>query len=115
MDIKDFINKSITKKFSTRAKGYDPDEVDHELDNLILKIKEIAEQNKLFQHELENKNKEILELKKEREGLKARINATENTIEELTKSGYHNEAIFRRLSKLEDEAAKSKGKNQEDK
>ncbi len=110
MSINDFIQKSITKKFSVRAKGYDPQDVDTYFDTLIFKIKELAEQNAHLQQEVDNLNSQVTELQKEKENLNSVIAAKEKLIEELNKSGFHNEAMARRISELEQKFDKKEEK-----
>ncbi len=101
MNINDFIQKSIVKKFSTRAKGYDPHEVDSFFDGLILKIKELGNKNELLEQQIDELNNAVTDLKKEKENLLSIIAGKEQQIEELNKSGFHNEAMARRIADLE--------------
>ncbi len=101
MNINDFIQKCITKKFTTRTKGYDPHEVDSLLDTLISAVKEINEKNVNMEKQMDDLNNTITELNKENVNLQSIITAKNQQIEELNKSGFHNEAMARRIADLE--------------
>ncbi len=113
MNNQDLINKYITKKFSSRAKGYDPHEVDSFLDDLIKKIRELTSLNEALVQKNSDLDNEIIQLKQlisEKEGI---INCKDTQIEELYKSGYHNEAMLRRLKTVEDQLSNQQQSNQQ--
>ncbi len=107
MSNQDYINKYITKKFNTRAKGYDPYEVDVFFDELIKKIKTLETLNDELTTKNNNLDNEILSLTQTINEKDAIIVGKEKQIEELHKSGFHNEAMMRRIKKLEEDAAKN--------
>ncbi len=107
MSNQDYINKYITKKFNTRAKGYDPYEVDVFFDELIKKIKALETLNDELITKNNNLDNEILSLTQTINQKEAIITAKDKQIEELHKSGFHNEAMMRRIKNLEDAAAKN--------
>lgn len=101
MDIKDYINKIVNKKFSTRTKGYDPDEVDLLFDDLIEKLEYQYNQKILVEDEM-------IKLKSEKEILNNQIKKLEMSNEELkshldqiNKSGYQNHNIMQRINSVE--------------
>lgn len=103
MKIDDFIKQAIMKKFPTRAKGYDPEEVDKYFDTLIDKIKELSHQNDEVKLKNDEYMNEINNLKMKNEKILLDNDKLNNQVEELLKSGYHNEAVNRRLKKLEEQ------------
>lgn len=103
LDIQNYINGIIKKKFSTRAKGYDPTEVDETLDRIfekltffIKKVNDVNEENSVL-------SSKIFELKKENTDLKEENTKLKSFADEVGKSGFAQHNIMQRLNKLEAE------------
>lgn len=107
-NIQDFINKIVTRKFSQRAKGYDPKEVDETFDELLCKINEISDENISLKKKFDLLSDEFNELKINNDKLKMQNANLEAQVEEFQKSGYHNEAIARRVQEIEKQMKNNK-------
>lgn len=106
-----FINSIINKKFDTKNKGYDPEQVDQTIDAIFENFKSyinaIDEKTKRINN-LEEDNKslkrEIDELKKSNQYLQSNLNKLES-------SGISLDMINKRLNNMEKEISSSSRKS----
>ena len=105
-DIKNFIEKSIKKKFTERTKGYDPNEVDEYFDKLIGKIRDLSDEIKMLNDTNNKLEYEIKKINNDCNELIDKNKALQAQVEEYLKSGYHNEALIYRVNELEEKITK---------
>lgn len=101
-DIINFIKEVINKKFSIKAKGYDPDEVDETLDSIFEKFKKyIIDYEKVI-----DENEKLIQLKNDYEKYIKKIESEnkvlESKIKQLESSGISLQIMNERISNLEE-------------
>lgn len=108
MDFKEYKEKIIKTKFATRSKGYDPNQVDNSIDDILNKLEELTTLLDSLSKQNKEQLDEIYNLKAEYQNLETTNKRYKIQVEELSKSGYHNEVMMQRIKKLEDEKKKEK-------
>lgn len=100
-DILSFIQSVINKKFDSKNKGYDPDQVDETLDAIF-------EQFKAYIYDANEKAKKLLNIEEdnkslmsELEALKKENNLLQSHINKLESSGVSMDLINKRLNNME--------------
>ncbi len=99
-DIQTFITKIVDTKFETQLNGYDTNQVDLTLDEILKKMEAISIDNQNLERLRNDVKKENEKLNNENINLKNNVKSLNQHVAEMNKTGFQNNHMVKQMENL---------------